>query len=212
MTGFTGALRAITLERKLALEEDSSGKTKLEKELVFYARIESSEVFKKANQALTEFQKQFELRIPKSEDNLSAGRIRVRATSLDNGIFEYVQTTKIKTEGGENETSVKVTEDVFEQFKLLANAGMVKTRYIYDIPDRQEKWEVDVFRLESGALANWVKIDFEFIDMENKAVPELPEGFLDIIPSTSKSKEDQDFIYDLYEKVFLASGKNDRNN
>lgn len=212
MTGFTGALRAITLERKLALEEDSSGKTKLEKELVFYARIESPEVFKKANQALTEFQKQFELRIPKSEDNLSAGRIRVRATSLDNGIFEYVQTTKIKTEGGENETSVKVTEDVFEQFKLLANAGMVKTRYIYDIPDRQEKWEVDVFRLESGALANWVKIDFEFIDMENKTVPELPEGFLDIIPSTSRSKEDQDFIYDLYEKVFLASGKNDRNN
>ena len=189
----------------LAFEEDSSGQTKVEKEKVFYACISSKEILNKAQRI--EFHEQYQIKIPKSDSNKIGGRIRVRSTSVGSGQTEYVLTTKIKGEEGEHETSVLVTADVFNQFKLLSTEGMVKTRYFYDIPGRKEKWEVDVFLLPNGKTSNWCKIDFEFIDLENTTIPPLPEGFTGVIPGDTVEAADKAFIWKLYEEVFLASAK-----
>lgn len=185
----------------LALEEEATGKTVIEQELVYYARLESLDTLKAASGS--EEQEQWEIRIPKTEKNLSSGRMRVRKTTKD-GNTEYVITTKIKREDGhEMETSVPSTEDAFTQFKLLSDAGMKKTRYFFPVEGRKEQFEVDVFPLADGKTSNWVKIDFEIID--DSTVAPLPEGFLDAISSKSPEKEDKDFIWNLYEKVILVS-------
>lgn len=188
----------------LALEEASAGKTEVEKEKVFYARMESLSVLKAA--ASSEHQIQWQVRIAKTESNQTSGRMRVRSTTIGTEPIEYVQTIKIKNaDGHEDETSIKVTQDVFQQFSRIAENGMEKTRYFFSIPNRTEKWEVDVFRLPDGKICNWVKIDFEY--GEDPTVPELPSGFLDVIPGGSRSKEDQDFISKLYAEAFLATPK-----
>ena len=195
---------------QLSLEEDSSGKTNIEDEKVFYARISSFDVLSKADDK--EEQEQYLIHVPKSENNLTGGRLRVRATTNSEGVTEYVQTIKIKTPTHENETSFLVTKDVFDQFVLMASSGMKKTRYFYNIPGRKEKWEVDVFKLQEGELkgktANWCKIDFEFVDPENRDVPPLPEGFLDCIAGDTTDPEDKEFIGSLYEHIFLTKAGN----
>lgn len=189
----------------ISTEEEATGTTAVEKEKVFYARIESMEPL--SNYAATsELQEQWQLRIPKTDNNLSEGRIRVRATTTVSGI-QYVQTIKIPTTNGQDETSFEVTQSVFEQFKKLSNDGMIKRRYFIPIEGREEKWEVDVFNLPNGKTANWVKIDFEFKSETIVEPPRVPEFFIDVIPGSTQDPEEREFISTLYSDVFTAKPK-----
>ena len=192
---------------QLCLEEASDGVTEIEHEKVFYATIESSAILAKASSK--EYQEQYQVDIPKTDFNQQGGRIRVRATTKDDGNPTYVLTIKIKSSDklSDAETSMITTKDQFDQFKLIATNGMVKTRYVYPIPGQTEVWEVDVFPLQSGSSkgknANWCKIDYEFKDPNKREIPPLPDGFNDVIPGDTQDPEERAFITNLYEKIFL---------
>lgn len=189
--------------KTITFEERDDGKTGIEVERTFYARMENLEPLKKASHV--EHQEQWQVKIPKTETSINGGRLRVRKTTEEgSGETSYVMTMKIKAENGEQETPTPVSKDFFEQFKSLSQEGMIKTRYDFAIPDREEIWEVDVFYLPNGKKANWVKIDFEF-KSDNKEIPPLPEGFVDAISGQSTDEEDQKFIRKLYDELFLTN-------
>ena len=191
---------------ELCLEEEATGVTSVETEKVFYASIDSGYVLSKA--AEKEHQEQYQIVIPKGDLNIQGGRIRVRATTKDGGETEYVLTIKTKAEDGENETSQLVSKDIFEQVRLLASNGMIKTRYFFPIEGREERWEVDVFKIQEGyhkdKQANWCKIDYEFIDKTNREIPPFPDGFSDIIAGDTVDPEEKEFIRSLYEDIFIT--------
>lgn len=187
----------------IANEEQSTGITQIEREVVYYARLTDASFLKKASSF--EQHEQWQLRIPKTKDNLSDGRMRVRKTTFPDGKVEYVQTLKLKTYEGEQETSVPVTEDVFSQFKKLSDDGMVKTRYVFDIDGREEKWEVDVFRVPNGKNASWCKIDYEFVT--DAPPPELPSVFEDAISNQTTDSVEKAFIATLYSDLYISKPK-----
>lgn len=188
---------------RINLEERADGQTAIEEELTFYASLDSAAPLLKANHI--EHQEQWQIKIPKSEDNITGGRMRVRKTTqVSDGEVTYVMTIKIKSENGEKETPTPISSDYFDQFSLMATEGMKKTRYDIPIPGREEIWEVDVFYLPDGKKANWVKIDFEF-KSDNREVPPLPEGFMSVIPGNTTNPEEQEFIRKLYSELFLTT-------
>lgn len=184
----------------LSQEEQSTGVTQIEREVVFYARLMDASFLKTASSF--EHQEQWQVRIPKTANNLSEGRMRVRKTTTADGKVEYVQTLKLRIKEGEQETSVLVTEDIFEQFKQLSEDGMVKTRYVFDIEGREEKWEVDVFKVPNGNAARWCKIDYEFIT--DTPPPELPSVFEDAVCNQTTDPAERELIAKLYSELYIA--------
>ena len=146
-------------KRNIALEEIAEGKSVVEKEIVIYAKITDLSILSKADSV--EEQEQWEIKLPKTEDTASSGRMRVRKI-IKEGTTQYVYTTKTEVTGGNLETSLEATEDTFKQFKLLASSGMVKTRYTYAIRGSELVWEVDVPILTGDNKTDWCKIDLEY--------------------------------------------------
>lgn len=202
------------MTRRTAQEEVASGHTQTERERTFYARIEDTSVLALSHDI--EHHTQWEIRIPKTDTNPEGGRFRVRRTEPLNppGPVEYVQTIKInrpENVPGRNlvdETSFAVTEDVFNQYKRLANAGMVKKRHCFTFGAENEqpgtRIEVDVFPMPEGKIANWVKIDYEY-EEGAPDTPTFPTAFKDIIPGDTQDPEERDFISKLYREVFLTT-------
>lgn len=206
-------------ELLIAQEEQATGKVSFEKEYVFYAKLTDSSILE--NAAHVEDQEQWSLKIPKTDGNCCEGTIRIRKT-VDNGKVTYVQTTKtpmrtVERSKEQSDTSVpdasqnlleigiEVTEDAFKQFKLLADQGMVKTRYIFPILGTDLKFEVDVFHLANGEKSQWVKIDLE-VDKPLESIPALPEGFSEAIlnQKNEQTDEEKQLIRKLYENYFLT--------
>ena len=188
----------------IALEEDTSGSTLVEKELVFYARIDSIAPLMAAAESIVS-QEQFQVRIAREgvEDHKSLPRLRVRSTKQhDKTEIEYTQTLKIKNGDHDLENTIIITKEYYDQFRTIAENGMEKTRYTLAIPDREEKWEVDVFFNEDGKPYNYVKIDYEFKG-SNTDYPKLPDYFHDVITGTTTDVEEKELITKLYETVFL---------
>lgn len=193
-------------EPSVIIDKQPDGKKFIEKEYVIYAKIEDADVLKSAIDSVEH--EQWEVKIPKSYENASAGRIRIRKITKD-GTVSYIQTTKTKVDIGEMEVELLTTEDAFNQFKLLATAGMYKTRYFFSIDESNMKWEVDVFTLSNGEQSRWVKIDLEVSDDTN-VIPSLPIGFSNIITNQKSKQTDEEkkLIRDLYSKVFLRKNEN----
>lgn len=190
----------------LALEDDTSGNTQIEKELTFYARIESIAPLMAAAESIVS-QDQFQVFMKASGDKKPA-RLRVRATKEhDKTEVEFTQTLKVpRASGGDDETTILISEDFFNEFKKMADSHMEKDRYVIMIPDRVEKWEVDVFYTEDGKPYNWVKVDFEF-KSDNSDVPQLPDYLEEVIDGRTTDPKERAFIDELYEKVFLKKLK-----
>ena len=90
----------------LNLEERSDGQAGLEKEYVYYARLEDVKVLATATHV--EHHEQWEIRIPKTDKNASAMRVRVRKTTdpkSPDSAPEYVETKKIKLSSKKTNTS-----------------------------------------------------------------------------------------------------------
>lgn len=206
----------------IALEEQANGKANFEREYVFYAKLTDPSILEKASHV--EQQQQWTLKIDKTDKNYCSGQIRIRRTD-DNGKVSYVQTVKtpIKPtapsvlgndaavpDASQNmlEVAIDASEDAFNQFKMIADQGMIKTRYTFPIEGTELKFEVDVFHLANGEKSQWVKIDLE-VDKPLESIPPLPEGFSEAIlnQKDDQTDEEKQLIRSLYENVFLTKNE-----
>lgn len=147
-----------------------------EREITIYARVGDPSGLDQAD--AVEQHEQWEVRFPTTGENAPKRRARVRET-VSNGVSRFDETIKIDIEG---ETAVQSTVEVttpieadyFRAWKKhIGDRGVLKTRYTFhakkvvvtiegrevEIPDI--KYEVDIFRTESGERSRWCKIDVE---------------------------------------------------
>lgn len=158
------------LSQALNLEQ-VDGRLHKEVEHTFYGKLDRPEELKSAQSAT--HHEQWGVKVPKVDGNAGQGQMRVR---MEHGYGEtprYIFTTKAKTADGHNiEHEIPTTKDHFDLMQVLADQGMVKTRYNFPIQGTQLVWEVDVFTDEEGLAAPIVKLDLE-----------IPQGvILDKIP------------------------------
>lgn len=147
-----------------------------EREITIYARVGDPSGLDQAD--AVEQHEQWEVRFPATGENAPKRRARVRET-ISNGVSRFDETIKIDIEG---ETAVQSTVEVttpieadyFRAWKEhIGDRGVLKTRYTFHakkvvvtIEDREVeisdiKYEVDIFRTESGERSRWCKIDVE---------------------------------------------------
>lgn len=188
--------------------EDVSGRTHAEIERVLYAKVKNFDFLDNANGA--ERQEQWSVKIEKNEENKGSGTIRVRK-SLDlraeGSRPQYILTTKLDVgeKGSNAENNEASTKDMFRLFQYLANKGMIKDRYYFDIPDTDCRFEIDCFPNPDTMYHLWVKIDLEDWP-RGKALPALPFEFEELMDGTAGevSEENEPKIKELYETIFLT--------
>lgn len=211
---------------RLCLEEAAAGKPEREKEHTFYARLTDFTQLLKATSC--EHQEQWEVKVPKTDKNSAVGRIRVRKTIMRtagiNNAPEYVLTTKASDPGKSGDAlsvPVPTSEAGLAVFKAIAESGMIKERFNFEIED-SKKWEVDVFykpeyrddpTFEVMAFGNdtvdfsmfheWVKIDLEVSDLQ-AAIPQMPFKVEDLITAQhgDRTPEQEAIVCNLYDTVF----------
>jgi hypothetical protein len=211
------ALENLTLSP--ALEERSDGAALKEREFVFYARIKDGYEFPPTDNK--ERQEQWTIKIPQTDANAAKGDIRVRKTDLfdhgDLGQTEYVLTTKVRNGGpeGDDEVPIPSSEDQFNHFKRLAESGMLKDRYTYDIPGTDLKWEVDAFLKPGGGYHPWVKLDLEVPADAPKdfGIPEYPIEAEEWIKAQTGDRlpAEEAVVRNLYETMFLTKNAGAKN-
>lgn len=175
-----------------------------------------------------EAQEQWGVYVPKSDENVSYGSVRVRRTLTYKGKgtepeLNLVLTVKTSREGGgATETNTFVGSETFNQFSAMADQGLVKTRYY--IPFKFEELElvaeVDVFTNKEGATVPWVKIDIEYPnDSDYSTHPITPDVLPEVLRPASPSKVHvvtpsdtmdspvKQSVQKLYEKYFCSKNK-----
>lgn len=187
-------------------ESDSTSTTQREKEYVVYFRLLN---FKQLENAVSgEKQLQWELKIPKTEDNAGEGKLRVRETISLDGKKTYDLT--IKNHGKENskiESTLPCGEEVFVQMSFLADQGMHKHRYVFPIEGSDLKWEIDVYPDGNGGYKPWGRAELE-IKEELSELPPLPiEVEETILPNEAATEEGNAKVRDLFDKFFLIKNK-----
>lgn len=206
----------------MAFEEQATGKANFEREFVFYAKLTDRSILEQASHV--EEQEQWSLKIDKTDKNHCSGRIRIRRTD-DNDKVSYIQTIKTPVKALERdaaatdtsvadasqnmlEVAIDASEDAFMQFKMIADQGMIKTRYTFPIEGTDLKFEVDVFHLANGEKSEWVKVDLE-VDKPLESVPSLPNAFTQVIynQKDKQTDEEKELIRSLYENVFLSKNE-----
>ncbi|WP_144106745.1 hypothetical protein [Paraburkholderia sp. BCC1886] len=210
---------------KLALEEAAHGKKFDEKEYVLYARLAEPVDVPPGYNAVVEHQEQWELKIPKSEQNGGQGGIRIRKTvelrGKKAGKPDYVMTTKVRhPDGANDECPIAATEANFDLFRVLSDRGMIKDRYSYPIADKDVPtgmgkglvWECDFFLKPDGSYHPWVKIDLEvkqFVSPLRSSEIEFPpfpfEALQWIVTQTgARNEEEETLVRSLYDTMFLT--------
>jgi CYTH domain-containing protein len=201
----------------MAMESDvQDGKLFVERERVIYAKI--SDLNQLNDAASADSQVQWQIRIPKTENNSAKGTIRVRKVvpmnkrdnhfvkdlSENGDMTQYVLTTKVERQATDRrEVPVPVTRDMFDLFSVLADNGMTKDRYHFPIYDTELVFEVDVFLKEDGTYYEWVKIDLELVDIETE-IPPLPFKVEEVIYDNTKNENEKKRIRELYDTIFLS--------
>lgn len=200
---------------QLALEgAEPTGTANKEIEHVYYANITDLSFLEGV---AVEHQEQWAIVIPKTEDNKCKGNIRVRAThdGASESDWNYIFTTKTFDLGavGKTEVELTTTKDHFEQFKLLAEKGMRKDRYVIPIEGTDLKWEIDFFLTQDSKFGErkyhpWVKIDIE-VTSANTVIPEFPFPTNRIItePFGKRTEEDERLVTSLYDDEFVTRNK-----
>jgi len=115
------------------------------------------------------------------------GTVRVRA--IDNK--EFILGTKVYGDITK-ETEIKVTKDVFDDFKSLAPMGSIKKRFNFPIRGTSLKWEIDVYYDQSKRPVNWAKIDLEVPNSYKESdVPPFPISVGEVIPRQRDSRQEK---------------------
>jgi len=194
----------------IALEEKSDGVAFKEIEYVYYARLSNMEDLKNATSQ--EHQEQWELKFPKTDLNGGSGSVRIRKTIETGKEPEYVLTTKTVANKQDDKIEVPIpaTEAMFDQFKLLAEKGMIKDRYFFPIEGTDLVWEIDCFLKPKGKIGvgpyyDWVKIDLEVSSRKEK-IPQFPLATEELItkPYGKRTEAEEKTITDLYDKEFVT--------
>lgn len=192
----------------VALEDDHSGKPVKEIELVFYAKV--LDKLELQNATRSEHQEQWELKIPKEENNAGNGQIRIRKTEKKGEQPEFVLTTKVQVNdlGDRIESGVPTTITMFKQFKALCSVGMRKDRYFFPDAETGLVWEVDMFLVpgtKPGEFRyhDWCKIDLELQDHDTP-IPPFPIKLGEVITAQhgKRTSEEETIVRNLYGNVF----------
>lgn len=136
-------------------------------------------------------QEQWGIYIPKTAANASGGSIRVRKSVSVDDETKFELTTKTEAgDQGKFEHEIDTDAAQFEQFKRLADQGLIKTRYEFpgEVNGVQFKYEVDVFFDARGNLVPWVKIDAELPEGTVFDKSTIPLTFEEIIIITPELK------------------------
>lgn len=119
-----------------SMEEVATGVAAPEQEHVIYGRMVDLQQLSRASHM--EKQEQWEIKVPKTDENATRGTVRARRTEIEGQPVEF--TACVKTPMGDqsnpiarNEVVVPCTEDFFEVLKKMAGSGMVKHRYFFPI-------------------------------------------------------------------------------
>lgn len=185
---------------RLALESVGSLAKEIEHE--FYAQLTDTAQLERADSV--EHQSQWEIRTPNDDGRLYVGSVRVRKTVKDGqASYMFCIKTMIPGQGTRNETELEVTEDIYEQFRRVAQKGMVKTRYSFKVPDSDYVWEIDLFDNNRDEAQPWVKIDLE-VSSKAEELPKFPLSVVEIIGTKNRTAEQQQKIDELFETVFIS--------
>jgi hypothetical protein len=192
--------------------EDVSGRTSAEIERVIYVRVKDFAWLERA--AGAERQEQWTIKVPKTESNAGAGSVRVRKSinlREPGAAVSYVLTSKLEigNKGSCAETPEQSSLDQFNIFKYLADKGMLKDRYSFNIEGSDLNWEVDCFPKPGEMYHDWVKIDLESWP-RGKELPALPMEFTEMLDGSEgmQSPESAEKIGQLYETIFLTKNTN----
>jgi hypothetical protein len=200
----------------IAMESDvENGKLFRERERVIYARL--TDLNELSNATSVDSQEQWQIKLPKTENNAAKGTIRVRKVMplmiTDAGIMhrkptddstQYVITVKTERKADDRlEVPLPASEDMFNLFKLLAENGMHKHRFHFPIEGTELVFEVDAFpKVDGVGYHDWVKIDLELKDI-TVDIPELPFKTLELIYDNTQDPEQKKKISELYDTIFL---------
>jgi len=121
---------------KVSLEEVATGVGAPEVEHVVYGRLTDLTQLSRATHM--EKQEQWEIKIPKTDENANRGTVRVRKTMVEGKPIKF--TACVKTPAGDpsnpikrDEVVIPCTEDFFEVLKTMAGRGMFKHRYFFPV-------------------------------------------------------------------------------
>ena len=167
--------------------------TIIEKEHVIVARLLNFAQLKKANKA--EVIEQYTVNVDKTEKNAGSGSIRIRKVTNRKGEVRYEMTTKNNVKDGRIETTTVANEMMFKQMQALAETGILKHRYSFNIKGTDFVWEVDVVPDGSGGYKQWCLCECEVADLATQK-PELPieteEAYLS--PSLNDKADEETFM------------------
>jgi len=198
------------LARSLGIESEAPAV--IERERMMFGLIKDISQLEKA--ALKEHQEQYEIKIPKTDKNALAGKLRVRRSQeVGKEEFNFTFTVKTELSGDENSTedekrSLEIneptTEQMFMAFQYIAEGGMKKTRYEFPIEGTDLKWEFDVFAGSDGQPQAWCKIDLEVPQGGLVDQPPFPIEMERIISSNpaAQSEEEKTILDTLFTTVF----------
>jgi hypothetical protein len=191
---------------------EANGDTQVELEYIFFGKVVDFDELKKADKV--EDQEQWEIRSEKQGNSPYFGGIRVRKTcGTDSGEPKYVLCAKTMKgkDDGRLETELDVTEDLFNQFKKLAQSGMIKTRYYFNVPDSDLVWEIDVYKTADGEVEPWVKIDLE-VKSRKTQIPDFPIELTDVIKEQpgQRTPEQQEQCDKLLKEKFILKNAYDK--
>lgn len=167
--------------------------TIIEKEHVIVARLLNFAQLKKANKAVVI--EQYMVKVDKTDKNAGSGSIRIRKVTDRKGNITYEMTTKNNVKDGRIETTTVANEMMFKQMQALAEGGMLKHRYSFNIKGTDFVWEVDVVPDGSGGYKQWCICECEVADLDTQK-PELPieteEAYLS--PSLNDKADEETFM------------------
>lgn len=193
---------------KAALEDVSDGKAHREIEHTFFGKIENMSILDGASGM--EHQEQWEIKLEKTEKTAAAGKWRVRKTVKDGVDPEFVLTCKTAGKEGSIEVGVPVSVPMFDQFRMMAEQGMVKDRYFFPVEGSDLVWEVDMFLVQGSQPGekkyhDWCKIDLEVPSLDI-ALPPIPAGITELItnPYGKRSEAEEAKVISLFHNEFLS--------
>lgn len=179
--------------------------TIIEKEHVIVARLLNFAQLKKANKAVVI--EQYMVKVDKTDKNAGSGSIRIRKVTDRKGNVTYEMTTKNNVKDGRIETTTVANEMMFKQMQALAEGGMLKHRYSFNIKGTDFVWEVDVVPDGSGGYKQWCLCECEVADLATQR-PELPieteEAYLS--PSLNGKADEETFMakkHEVLERFFI---------
>ncbi len=188
----------------------ADGTARIEREFTYFGRVPDMEVFTQelSKAATKQYQVQWSIRKEPCAERQYAGELRVRMCQDDadkDGNISYVFTSKTFAEkdNGKKEVEIEVSEDMFDQFTKLADAGMIKTRYTFPREDGTV-WEVDVYKDKAGQVIDWIKIDLEVSD-DREAPTDFPVTVREVINGDWRKRTDVEKAKatDLLKRLFV---------